>query len=361
MSFLEIKQLTKSYTGRTVVSAIDLSMEEGEILSLLGPSGCGKTTILRCVAGLIKPDSGYIEVGGRIFFDGGRELPVEGRKIGMVFQDFALWPHMTVTQNIAFGLRRTPARAIAGRVAELLTLVNLPGFGDRYPHQLSGGQQQRVAVARALANAPRLILLDEPLSSLDTGLRAAMRDELVDLFRRLKITAINVTHDQDEAMMMSDRIMVLNSGKTQQTGTPPDLYLAPENVFVARFMGAANLLRGRVGGASTTDQGQVIVSDSPEVALTGTLTAHARARLNGVAHLLCRPDDVHVHAEAAPGVSNLIPGTVQNSSFVAGRWRTLVLVAGQTESVLAYLRFPPAVGQSVWLEFPVAHCRVLPD
>ena len=216
--YLQIKQLNKSYGTKRVVADVDLTMEEGEILSLLGPSGCGKTTTLRMIAGLITPDSGWIKVGTRVFYDGKRALAVENRQIGMVFQDYALWPHMTVAKNVAFGmrLRRTPAPEIKKRVNELLELVNLPGMGHRYPYELSGGQQQRVAVARALATEPRLVLLDEPLSSLDTGLRESMRTELVQLFHRLKITTINVTHDQDEAMSMSDRIMVLRDGEVQQ-------------------------------------------------------------------------------------------------------------------------------------------------
>jgi len=174
--YLQIKQLSKSYGSRRVVSNVDLTMEEGEILSLLGPSGCGKTTILRMIAGLVTPESGWIKIGDRVIYDGKREVPVEERHLGMVFQDYALWPHMTVARNIAFGmrLRRDSRQIIAKRVQELLELVNLPGLGDRYPYQLSGGQQQRVAMARALATEPRVLLLDEPLSSLDTSLRAIM-------------------------------------------------------------------------------------------------------------------------------------------------------------------------------------------
>jgi ABC-type Fe3+/spermidine/putrescine transport system ATPase subunit len=162
--YLQIKQLNKSYGSRRVVSDIDLTMEEGEILSLLGPSGCGKTTILRMIAGLITPNSGWIKIGDRVLYDGKHEVPVEDRRLGMVFQDYALWPHMTVTRNIAFGmrLRRTSSREIAKKVREMLELVNLPGLGNRYPYQLSGGQQQRVALARALATEPRVLLLDEP-------------------------------------------------------------------------------------------------------------------------------------------------------------------------------------------------------
>src|SRR5258708_29018806 len=183
--YLQIKQLNKTYGTRKVVSDVDLTMEEGEVLSLLGPSGCGKTTILRMIAGLVKPDNGLIQVGDRVLFDGKREMPVEERGLGMVFQDYALWPHMTVAKNIAFGmrLRRMPRSAITARVEELLKLVNLSGFGNRYPYQLSGGQQQRVAVARALSTEPRIVLLDEPLSSLDTALREIMSAELVQLFK----------------------------------------------------------------------------------------------------------------------------------------------------------------------------------
>src|SRR3984893_12534076 len=246
--YLQIRQLNKNYGTKHVVSNVDLAMEEGEILSLLGPSGCGKTTILRMLAGLVTPDSGWIKVGERVFYDGKREVAVEDRQIGMVFQDYALWPHMTVAKNVAFGLRpkRVSKEEVRRKVDELLELVNLPGLGQRYPYQLSGGQQQRVAVARALATEPRLVLLDEPLSSLDTGLREIMRAEMVQLFRRLKITAINVTHDQDEAMAMSDRIMVLRDGIVQQIGTPTDLYQHPINPFVAAFMGYANMLAGEI-------------------------------------------------------------------------------------------------------------------
>src|SRR5260370_17450454 len=203
--YLQVKQLNKSYGSRRVVYNVDCLMEEGEILSLLGPSGCGKTTILRSIAGLVTPESGLIKIGGRVLFDGKRGVPVEERRLGMVFQDYALWPHMTVTRNIAFGmrLRHSPGQVIARRVQELLELVNLPGLGDRYPYQLSGGQQQRVALARALATEPRVPLLDEPLSSLDTSPRAIMRTDLVHIFKRLQITPPNVTHPTTQPIPIS--------------------------------------------------------------------------------------------------------------------------------------------------------------
>ncbi len=377
--FLEIKQLVKQYSGRTVVSAVDLSMAEGEILSLLGPSGCGKTTILRMIAGLITPDSGYIRVGDRVFFDNGRQLPTEERDLGMVFQDLALWPHMDVAQNIGFGLRlrRQSAKVIAARVEELLALVNLPGLGSRFPYQLSGGQQQRVAVARALSTSPRIILLDEPLSSLDTGLRAAMREELVQLFKRLKITAINVTHDQDEAMVMSDRIMVLRDGHIQQVGFPTDLYLEPLNVFVAGFIGQANMIRGTKPAvehradhsADHSDTVQdvatiAIPQPAPEAAIlfTGCVSPGVRDQLNTALTLMCRPDQVRVHVNPPPGETpNVLKGSVAHSSFVAGHWRTLITVMGQDQPVLAFPTFSPRTAQDVWLEMPPQDCRVLPS
>ncbi len=331
--YLQIKQLNKSYGSRRVVSDIDLTMEEGEILSLLGPSGCGKTTILRMIAGLITPNSGWIKIGDRILYDGKREVPVEDRHLGMVFQDYALWPHMTVARNIAFGmrLRRFSSREIAKKVQEMLELVNLPGLGNRYPYQLSGGQQQRVALARALATEPRVLLLDEPLSSLDTALREVMRTELVQIFRRLKITTINVTHDQDEAMSMSDRIMVLRDGQVQQVGTPTELYLNPNNV-----------------------EGLVI---------TGRVSENVQDRLNGRASLLCRPDDILVHQEARQFEhSNILAGSVLHSSFVGGRWHTLIAAGVRdTKPILAFSSFQSQQEKQVWLELPPEHCQIVPE
>ena len=364
--FLQISQLNKSYGSRRVVSNIDLTMEEGEILSLLGPSGCGKTTILRMIAGLVTPDSGLIKIGDRVLYDGKRELPVEERQLGMVFQDYALWPHMTVARNIAFGmrLRRNSAHDIEKRVQELLELVNLPGMGNRYPNQLSGGQQQRVALARALATQPRVLLLDEPLSSLDTSLRETMRTELVQIFKRLKITTINVTHDQDEAMEMSDRIMVLRDGKVQQVGTPAELYLHPTNVFVASFMGPANLLSGTVAEVPTQHEMATLhlqKSATEQLAITGQVSTQVRARLNGRADMLCRPDDVRVHS-VAPQLdhANIFPGTVSFTSFVGGQWRTLISLGEEVErSILAFPSFQPEINQPVWLEFPLQSCQIV--
>lgn len=366
--YLQIRQLNKSFGTRRVVSNVDLAMKEGEILSLLGPSGCGKTTILRMLAGLITPDSGWIKVGERVFYDGKREVAVEDRQIGMVFQDYALWPHMTVAKNIAFGmrLRRQPASDINKRVQELLALVNLPGMGDRYPYQLSGGQQQRVAVARALSTEPRVLLLDEPLSSLDAGLRESMRTELVELFRRLKMTAINVTHDQDEAMSMSDRIMVLRDGKVQQVGTPTDLYLHPSNPFVASFMGHANMLPGEiVDGTTGADTVSLRLDENaPERRIVlGQINENVRAKLNGRAFLMVRPEDVRIYTEErAFSHTNAFQGTVSHTSFVGGQWRTLITLDElRALQVLAFPAFQPQNEQRLWLEMPPERCQVVPE
>lgn len=364
--YLQLKQLSKIYGQRQVVSNVNLTMEEGEILSLLGPSGCGKTTILRMIAGLITPDGGRIEVGDRVLYDGRREMPVEDRHIGMVFQDYALWPHMTVAKNIAFGLRlrRKPSREIKKRVDELLELVSLPGMGNRYPYQMSGGQQQRVAVARALATEPRVLLLDEPLSSLDTGLRETMRTDLVQLFKRLKITAINVTHDQDEAMAMSDRIMVLREGQMQQVGTPTELYLHPINLFVASFMGPANLLSGELEDVKElAEVASIRVNATPtgQKVMTGALREDVRKQLNGHALVMCRPDDVNLYQnDTMLDRPNVIAGTVVHASFVAGRWRTMIKTdASKSQAMLAFASFQPQPDQKVWLELPPECCQIV--
>jgi ABC-type Fe3+/spermidine/putrescine transport system ATPase subunit len=228
---------------------------------------------------------------------------------------------------------------IEARIQELLELVNLPGMSDRYPYQLSGGQQQRVALARALATEPRVLLLDEPLSSLDAALRETMRTELVQIFKRLKITTIKVTHDQDEAMAMSDRIMVLREGQVQQVGSSTELYLNPTNVFVASFMGAANLLSG-------------------EIVQTDTQSGAVTLRVDGDP-----AEDVRVHHEALPlELPNVLSGTVSHVSFVGGRWHTqIILEGGQIQPLLAYSPLQSQLSQHVWLELPLERCRIVPE
>ena len=256
MSRVLLSEVTKNYGDVTALHALDLEIREGEFLTLLGPSGCGKTTTLRLIAGFIQPTAGTIFLGD----DDITAVAPQHRKIGMVFQDYALFPHMTVRENIAFGLqeRRYEKHRIPERVGELLELIRLPDMGDRYPAEVSGGQQQRIAVARAVAFPPRVLLMDEPLGALDLKLREAMQIEVRRIQRELSITTVYVTHDQTEAMNMSDRIVVMNDGVIEQLGTAEEIYGRPASRFVAGFVGQINLLSGRVVG----EEGDSVVVDA---------------------------------------------------------------------------------------------------
>jgi len=244
MADLELRDLSKSFDDVAAVDQVNLTVEAGEMVALLGPSGCGKTTTLRMIAGFVTPSSGSILVRGRdITYE-----PPHRREMGMVFQSYALFPHMTVHRNVAFGLRahRVPKPEVAERVRAALELVGLEGFAERYPRQLSGGQQQRVAVARVLALKPKLLLFDEPLSNLDAKLRVQMRHEIRRLQKEVGITALFVTHDQDEAMTIADRIVVINEGRIEQIGDQAEIYDRPRTRFVADFIGKTNFLEGQV-------------------------------------------------------------------------------------------------------------------
>jgi spermidine/putrescine ABC transporter ATP-binding subunit len=258
MPTLHLERISKRFGRTEAVREVSLEIRDGEILTLLGPSGCGKTTTLRCIAGFIRPDSGEIYLDGRAITD----LPAERRGIGIVFQNYALWPHMTVRENLAFGLRlrRLPAGEIRRRVEWALSLVRLSGLESRYPRELSGGQQQRVALARALVITPSVLLLDEPLSNLDAQLREEMRFELRDLQKRLGITTVYVTHDQAEALVLSDRIAILNRGELAQVGTPHEIYERPANPFVAGFMGLTTFVDGVV--VPGMEAGRIVVRTS---------------------------------------------------------------------------------------------------
>ncbi len=242
MSFLSLSGVRKSFGGAPVVRDVSLAVERGEFVTLLGPSGCGKTTILRMIAGFETPSAGAIRIGGRDV----THLSASRRAIGMVFQAYALFPNMTVERNIGFGLRVAgkPAAEIAARVAEMLALIKLPDLARRYPHQLSGGQQQRVSLARALAPGPQILLLDEPLSALDARIRVSLREEIRALQRRLGVTTIFVTHDQEEALSISDRVVVMSEGAIEQVGSPADIYNRPRTRFVASFVGTLNTFQG---------------------------------------------------------------------------------------------------------------------
>lgn len=263
MPKLELRDICKTFGNVLALDHVDLEVEEGEFLSLLGPSGCGKTTALRAIAGLLKPDQGDIVINSKIITN----VPPRFRSIGMVFQNFALFPHMTVFENLAFGLKveKMDRKTIQRKVEEVLGTVKLSGFEDRYSHQLSGGQQQRVALARALVKNPELLLMDEPLSNLDAKLRQQMRSEIRLIQKQLGITAIFVTHDQEEAISISDHVVVMQQGKAIQIGTPIQIYENPVNTFVADFIGKTNIIRGEI---THRENGKPVMKLSDKVSIS---------------------------------------------------------------------------------------------
>ena len=290
MTVVRLEKLRKIFDNRVVaVDDVDLVVNDGEIMAVLGPSGCGKTTLLRLVAGLEEPTS------GRILFDDRdvTRLPTQERNTAVVPQTWALWPHMTVFDNVAYGLRLKKKKTnlteeeIRKRVREVLELVDLSGFEERKPFQLSGGQQQRVALARALVVQPEVLLLDEPLANLDAKLRVELREEVRKIAKRLSMTTIYVTHDQEEAMAVADRIAVMNAGKIQQVGRPEEIYYKPANFFVATFLGRSNVLKGRVvetkGEAATLDVGFLIAAQTPH-----------RLAPGDEVEVVVRPEDIYI-------------------------------------------------------------------
>ncbi|WP_456475259.1 ABC transporter ATP-binding protein [Candidatus Pyrohabitans sp.] len=270
---LKLENVTKSYGRQEAVKNISFEVRRGEIFAILGPSGCGKTTTLRLIAGFDRQDEGEIVIDGKVVAG----IPPEDRNVGMVFQEYALFPHLTVGENVAFGLRNTSNKEEI--VHKMLELVGLKSFEERYPHQLSGGQQQRVALARALAPSPAVVLLDEPFSNLDPDLRAKMRGEVLNILRRAKTTAVLVTHDQEEAFSMADRVAVMNSGRIEQIGTPEEVYHFPSTRFVADFVGQADFIKGIVEKHGIVTELGVFPNNTPFA--TGTRV-----------QLMIRPDDI---------------------------------------------------------------------
>jgi putative spermidine/putrescine transport system ATP-binding protein len=308
MASVSLQGVSKHYGGAPAVRDLSFDIAEGEFVVILGASGCGKTTTLRMIAGFVAPSTGRIMIGDEDV----TRVPPRRRNIGMVFQNYALFPNMSVARNIAFGLkqRRASAPAIARRVAELLDLVRLPGRGDDPVDALSGGQQQRVALARALAASPRLLLMDEPLSALDLKLREAMRDEIARIQRELRITTLFVTHDQHEAMSLSDRIILMGQGDVQQIGPPSELYARPETPFVAEFIGKNNLLRARVTGeADGVAQARLANGATVRVRTMRPLAA------GGAIDILVRPEAMWLEADAPSGV-NCFRGVVERHRFL---------------------------------------------
>ena len=304
---VEFRGVEKDYGTTRVLHGVDLDVAPGEFVSLLGPSGCGKTTALRVLAGLEQATGGSVLLGGR---DVSR-VPTNKRDIGMVFQSYSLFPHLKVVDNTAFGLRRRGVgRADAARRAgDALDLVGLGHLADRYPHQLSGGQQQRVALARALVTEPRVLLLDEPLSALDAKVRVQLRDEIRRIQLRLGITTVFVTHDQEEALAVSDRIAVMNAGRIEQIGTPEDLYLRPATANVAAFVGVSSLVPGVVRGDVVSVWGQDLPLQTPAE--------------DGDVQVFLRPENVRLRAQTEPGVD----AVVQESTFLGSFRRSVVRAA----------------------------------
>ncbi|HVY14944.1 MAG TPA: ABC transporter ATP-binding protein [Rhodopila sp.] len=355
---IEIDGLCVAYGDAVAVDRVAFSIQQGELATLLGPSGCGKTTTLRAIAGLEDPTTGVIRLNGDTVFDSARRInvPAERRGLSMVFQSYAIWPHMTVAENVAYGLkvRRRPRAEIDSNVKRALDLVQMSAFGDRPASKLSGGQQQRVAVARAIAFSPSVLLFDEPLSNLDAKLRTEMRVELRELQQRLEITSVYVTHDQEEALAISDHVIVMNQGRIEQIDAPEVLYNRPASLFVADFVGAANLIEGTVrqtGPVSVfeTRGGQVLRVATPR-SVTGSETI-----------LALRSSHVSLQTEpsAAAGDANVATGTVHRRMF-HGDFVQYVIdwPAGQL-----LVRRPPtemiAEGAAVSIMFLPEHCVLL--
>ncbi len=360
MSYLILEHLRKSFGQTVALHDLDLVIEKGEFVSFLGPSGCGKTTTLRIVAGFERPDAGRVLVDMQDM----TRVPPERRGMGMVFQAYGLFPNMTAAENVAFGLRvaKRPGAVIAARVAEMLDLIGMPDVRDRYPHQLSGGQQQRVALARAIAIEPRVLLLDEPLSALDAVVRTSLRAEIRTIQQRTAITAIYVTHDQEEALTISDRIVVLNRGRIEQIGTPREIYECPATPFVAGFIGTANRFEGRV---LSETEGIVGIGDRwLKVALDGSL----EGRQDVV--VVVRPERIALHPVDAPletTAENILEGVVRSVTYLGPIDRVQVDVAGQP--IVATLPAAPgravvpgravAPGVAVRVVFDAASCHVI--
>jgi len=351
MTFLELQGVQKRFPGGTVaVEDFKLAAEKGEFVSFLGPSGCGKTTTLRMIAGFEQPTAGSIAIDGVDI----TTRPPNRRNVGMVFQSYALFPNMTVADNVAFGLkvRKRPKDQIKSRVAELLEIVHLTDRGTRYPYQLSGGQQQRVALARALAIEPQVLLLDEPLSALDAKIRVALRKEIRSIQRQLGITTVYVTHDQEEAMSLSDRVVVMSEGRVEQIGAPASIYNFPATPFVASFVGTLNLLPATVVDSAS---GRVRVA-SQEISGSKGLSVANGARVT----VALRPEAIEL---GEGGGANRLSGAVEDVSFLGSIVRTRIVVA--PDVVLSFDQFndpaltPPAVGETISISFPVEASLVL--
>jgi len=361
MAHLELDNLTKLYPGTKPVDGISLAVGEGEFICLLGPSGCGKTTTLRMIAGFIAPDAGEIRVAGKVISSPRSVVAPERRNMSMIFQSYAVWPHMTVRQNVAYGLKMkgaAPAEA-RERTNAMLQATKLAAQAERYPGELSGGQQQRVALARALAPKPDILLLDEPLSNLDANLRGDMRFEIRRLHEEFRYTSIYVTHDQMEAMTMADRIVVMNAGRIEQIGTPEEVYDRPLSRFVARFIGGSNVIEARhLSGNQVEVAGQALAIGQGDFAGPGKDMSFC-----------IKTHDIEVSAAEAGGADtrNSLPGVVRGQAYLGSHRDYIVGIVepapggtpGQELLVSAPSAFNVPVGSKVRVHFAADRCRGL--
>jgi len=359
MASIHLDGVSKRFGSTAAVQGLDLEVADGEFVTLLGPSGCGKTTTLRLIAGFVKPDAGVIRVDGAVVSAPDRVVPPERRNMGMVFQNYAVWPHKTVYENVVFGLevRRVSRQERRRRVARVLELVNLVGLEERYPSQLSGGQQQRVALARSLVVEPSILLLDEPLSNLDAKLRERMRWELKELQRRTRITFVYVTHDQSEALALSDRIAMMHEGALQQYGAPREVYWRPANRTVADFMGLVNLLAGRVV-AARGDHSLVTLGAGHRI----RVRLPEGFREGQDVQVAIRPENVRLTttpAAAGPEPGTAVPARVVEATFLGNLCDYRVdLGDGTPLRVQTHPLETFEVAQPVYAWFDSVHCAV---
>lgn len=353
MSFLELNELTKSYGSLAVVKGVNLSVDKGKLVCLLGPSGCGKTSTLRLIAGFGKPSGGEIRVGGQAISSAQFTVPPEARNMSMIFQSYALWPHMTVFDNVAYGLklRHLSSQDVAEKVRTILSSTQLSQLADRYPGELSGGQQQRVSLARALVIKPEILLLDEPLSNLDANLREEMRFEIRRLHDEFRYTTVYVTHDQAEAMTTADVIVVMNEGHIEQAGTPEDIYARPQTEFVARFIGGTNILKG-------THDGNDAVRCADDLVLR---CGHGEFATSGHTAVSVRHHDIQLFQDKPhDATTNWAAGIVQRQIYLGSHRDYLVTLRdGETVRTIAPVDVAIPVGQEVNLYFAPENCRAL--
>jgi len=362
MAFVELRDLTKKFGETVAVDHVDLDIEKGEILTLLGPSGCGKTTTLRMIAGFIKPDAGEVIVEGEILSSPqkGIHVPPSKRRMGMVFQSFAIWPHMTVFDNVAYGLKvmKLPKEEIKRRVHQILGMVHMNGFEKRYPSQLSGGQQQRVCLARSLVRHPRILLLDEPLANLDAKLREEMRFELHELQRETGITTIYVTHDQAEAMVISDKIAVMGNGRIHQVDSPLNIYENPKTSFVADFIGLSNFIPGKV--LEMLPNNMVIITSDLGCNIHCRVSEHTRIDTGRQVLVLVRPEEIDIFSSKVAGKTNTLRGKLSESIYLGNIREYRFDVGGQ----LIRVRTKPSVvlkkGTSAYLHLKPKRCLAIP-